>query len=370
MKRVATLGATMVLAMVGCGPSGPHPTSQMASHVAVTHEPSGGRVTPTGSPTPAITRLDEIVLVADLSEMPAPWIRVLFIPCGSDPDELKYVPAHEAPTIEPTSFAAAADGSFWIMDPANHRLCRFSMEGNLLSEIPGFNSLSRDVAIYGRDVLAMQQYQFGRLVRIRPDGSLQRYEFKSHGHSLYVSDIIPAGESLAVRSSGYTRPVGSGPKGFFETALRASAPNLRELPGVPLRSSRWFQWNDSGPQDLVLDFITPEVATEQPIHIEVIDPPISGPQQLEGLVGAGGYVVGENDIALYVKVSGALPDGSQVGARYLLQMGSSPMLWERLPDPKGVDDDGQWRHLTRGPDGGLYLMVTDKDGIRIYRRPS
>src|SRR5438034_546867 len=58
MKRVATLGATMVLAMVGCGPSGPHPTSQMASHVAVTHEPSGGKVTPTGRSTPAITRLD------------------------------------------------------------------------------------------------------------------------------------------------------------------------------------------------------------------------------------------------------------------------------------------------------------------------
>jgi len=314
--------------------------------------------------------LDEIVLVADPSEMPAPWTQVLFVPFGSDSDELKYVPAHEAPTIEPTSFALAADGSFWIMDPANHRLCHFSRKGMLLSQVLGFHALSRDVAVYGPDVLAMQQYQFGRLVRISPAGTLERYEFKSQGHSLYVSDIIPARDSLVVRSSGYTRPVGTGPKGFYEATLHAPVPDLRELPGVPLQSRRWFQWHDSGPQDLVLDFITPEGTTEQPIHIEIVDPPITGPQQLEGLVGAGGYVVGDGNVALYVKMSVYLPDGSQVGARYLLRMGSSPMLWERLPDPKGVDDDDQWRHLTLGSDGELYLMVTDRDGVRIYRRPS
>ncbi len=365
MRRGVVLAATVVLAMVGCGPSGPHPTSQVSPPVI--HRHSGGRVTT--SPTPTITRLDEIVLGADPSETPAPWTHVLFIPFGNDPDELRYVPAHEAPTIEPTSFAVAADGSFWIMDPANHRLCHFSGKGMLVSQVLGFHALSRDVAIYGPDVLAMRQYQFGRLVRISPAGTLERYEFKLHRHSLYVSDIIPSGDTLVVRSSGYTRPVATGPTGFYEATLHAPVPDLLELPGVPLQSRRWFQLHDSGPQDLVLDFITPEGTTEQPIHIQIVDRPVSGSQQLEGLVGAGGYVAGDGDISLYVKMSVSLPDGSQVGARYLLRMGSSPMLWERLPDPKGVDDDDQWRHLTRGPDGDLYLMVTDKDGIRIYRRP-
>jgi hypothetical protein len=86
-------------------------------------------------------------------------------------------------------------------------------------------------------------------------------------------------------------------------------------------------------------------------------------------VGPGIATVTDGDVAMYVKMSITLPDRRQVGARYLLQVGDSPMLWERLPDPKNISDDTQWRHLLYGPDGHLYLMQTDEDGIRIYRRP-
>jgi hypothetical protein len=48
-------------------------------------------------------------------------------------------------------------------------------------------------------------------------------------------------------------------------------------------------------------------------------------------------------------------------------VGESPILFERLPEPT-LADDTQVRHIGLGPDGHLYLMRLDKDGVRIFRR--
>jgi hypothetical protein len=133
-----------------------------------------------------------------------------------------------------------------------------------------------------------------------------------------------------------------------------------------LGPGRWFRLSAPADQDLAVDFITPLATLEQPIHVEIQGPGGS----VAGIVGAGKFVVVDRDVALYVKVVAYLPGGRQAGLRYLLRVGDSPMLWERLPDPDRIDDDTQWRYLTLGPDGQLYLMVTDHDGIRIYRRPT
>ena len=56
------------------------------------------------------------------------------------------------------------------------------------------------------------------------------------------------------------------------------------------------------------------------------------------------------------------------GGRWLLRLGRSPVLWERLPDP-GIADEPQRRHISLGPDGSIYLMVAEKQGVVILRRP-
>lgn len=369
MRRLAAISASILLGLVGCDSGGSRPTPSRPPQGS---SPSAQASSPStqASPSGSTTKLPEIVLLADLAEQPARWEQVAFLPFGDRTTELRYIPAREIPTREPTSFAVADDGSFWILDNANLRLTHFSAKGKFLSQVDGYHYSSRDLGFFRGDLYAMRIYQFGRMDRIGADGSIRRYSLKADSHSLYVSDILPTADALVVRVSGYTRPVATGPMGFYEVTSDRPVPKLRELPGVPLGSTRWFRLDASGAQDFDLQFISPQGRSVQPVHVQIIDPPESGPTLLEGLVGAGIATVRDGDVAIFVQMSIALPDGRQVGARYLLQAGDSPMLWERLPDPKGVSDDQQWRHLLYGPDGHLYLMQTNKDGVRIYRRPS
>jgi hypothetical protein len=369
MRRLLPIFAVILQCLVGCDSGGSHPTPSRPAGPA-SLGPESTSPSTQASPSDSISKLDGLVLVAELSEQPALWEEVVFLPFGESAGELRYIPAQEIPTREPTSFAIADDGSFWVLDNANLRLTHFSSEGEFLSEVRGYHFSSRDLGFFRKDLYAMRIYQFGRMDRIGPDGSIRRYSLKADSHSLYVSDILPTTDALVVRVSGYTRPVATGPMGYFEVTLDGPLPQLKELPGLPLGSSRWFKVDASGDQDFDLQFLSPEGRSDQPVHIELIDPPESGPTLLEGLVGPGIATVRDGDVAIYVKLVATMPDGRQVGARYLLQVGQSPMLWERLPDPGGVSDDQQWRHLLYGPDGHLYLMQTDKDGIRIFRRPS
>jgi hypothetical protein len=105
-----------------------------------------------------------------------------------------------------------------------------------------------------------------------------------------------------------------------------------------------------------------------PVRVDVRTRRAGRSVSLDAVVGPGNLVVAGTDLYLYVRVSATVPgSGGQVGGRYLLRVGDSPLAWERLPDP-GADDDQQFRHLALGPDGALYLMVTDRAAVRILRR--
>jgi hypothetical protein len=77
-----------------------------------------------------------------------------------------------------------------------------------------------------------------------------------------------------------------------------------------------------------------------------------------------------DDVVMYVMLSPSRTrDARQFGGgRWLLRMGRSPVLWERLPSPP-LSDEPQARHLALGPDGAIYLMVATKEGMLILRRP-
>jgi hypothetical protein len=81
-------------------------------------------------------------------------------------------------------------------------------------------------------------------------------------------------------------------------------------------------------------------------------------------------VVGD-DVLFLVKVAPTRPGDADRfgGGRWLLRVGTSPLLWERLPYPETLDEL-QHRHLAVGPDGSIYLMVVGKGGELILRRPA
>jgi hypothetical protein len=76
------------------------------------------------------------------------------------------------------------------------------------------------------------------------------------------------------------------------------------------------------------------------------------------------------DLVMMVQVSPSRP-ADQVrygGGRWLLRLGTSAMIWERMPD-RGRPDELQKRHIAVGPDGAMYEMVAMPDGMEILRRP-
>jgi hypothetical protein len=121
--------------------------------------------------------------------------------------------------------------------------------------------------------------------------------------------------------------------------------------------------------DIVLEYIDHNGAAERTLHVSIVDSKRAEGFTLQGGVGPGEFVVSGQDVFMYVDVVGILPGDRPAGAHYLLRVGESPLVWERLPNPAGIADDTQIRHITLGPDGHIYLMVTDHDGVRIYRRP-
>jgi hypothetical protein len=310
-----------------------------------------------------------VVLTADLAEEPTKWELVTFIPLGSGSDELGYIPSRESPTIGPNSFAVDRDGSFWIIDAANRRVAHFSRAGRLLGDIPhSVRSVSTDLSFAGSALHVIAYANRGVVFDVTPDGDQgQPTVITEQGRTVYVRMLIPTTKGLFAEIDGYTDPVATGPNGIYAVDLPGSG-YIREVPGLPLQNGTTLNFFAIGDEQFEVQYVNGERVAVQPLRIQVISAKF-GNTKLNAFVGPQGFVVDRNDVYIYVKMAASKPDGSgdQIGGRYLLRVGQSPVLFERLPDPTNVDDR-QVRHLTLGPDRRLYLMQIDKDAVRIYRR--
>jgi hypothetical protein len=310
-----------------------------------------------------------VVLTADLSEGPARWTEVASIPLGDAATELRYEPAHEIPAAEPTAFGVASDGSLWFVDPANHRLAHFTGTGRFLEEIRGtYNRVSRDLVFAGGRMLVLSKYHVGEIEQFRGRDRAGGASVHDTGGTVYVTDLVPTPSGLFAQVSGLTTPPATGPIGLYGVDVPGSGA-IRTAPGLPLGPDRWVGLDADGSVDLAFRFVESGRQTVLPFHVDVRTKRDGRRVALDAVVGAGNFVVSGGDLYLYVRISASIPGegGEQVGGRYLLRVGESPLLWERLPDPT-VDDVEQFRHLTLGPDGRLYLMVTDRGAVRILRR--
>lgn len=215
----------------------------------------------------------------------------------------------------------------------------------------------------------------GPIVVVAPDGSVAYLRPRLDDRDLWVAEIFPSQTGVVMLVDGFVEPETGfgedGPKGYF----RFTAPALVEpLPGLPAEPGAWIDLQrDPSPgsdQDFELRFLGSTGTTVQPFRVEVLTRPEPEGRALGAVVGPGNLLPAGGDVVMYVKLSPSVPAEAARygGGRWLLRLGRSPVLWERLPEP-GISDEPQARHLALGPDGTMYLLVAQETGMVILRRP-
>ena len=352
--------------------------------------PRVGTATPSllASSTPSPTRVvsDRVILTADLSEAPARWRKVLFVPFGKRRSELGFKVFRESVNSQPSSFAVAADGSFWIADRWKERLARYSPRGRFLGAVrlgqpPARLSIGarrgriHDLVPTEDGLYALFDPTGGPVARIEPGGEVQYFRPQVHGRNLWVAEVFPSQGLLTMLVGGYVEPdsgfVEDGPVGFFQWEPPRPPEPLSGLPngaGSSIQLER-VPSASGADQDFELRVTADGSTYAQPFHVAVRTKAPGG-RPLPAEVGPGNFLPTGDDVVMYVMLSPSRPRDARLfgGGRWLLRMGRSPVLWERLPSP-GVSDEPQTRHLALGPDGAIYLMVTQKGGMLILRRP-
>lgn len=330
---------------------------------------------------------ERLVLTADLSERPAKWRMVFFVPFGRRSAELGFRSFHESVNSQPSSFAVAADGSFWIADRWKERLAHYTRTGKFLGAVrvarpPPDVSIGqshgriRDVVFAGGRLYALFDPSGGPIVRVGPDRAVEYLRPQLQSRSLWVAEIFPTGGALTLLVGGFVNPergfVDEGPLGYFRWLPPASPERLKGLPdgtGALIQLQRVASPSGSD-QDFELRYVTLAGTFVQPFRVELRtgEPPAG--RVLTAEVGPGNLIPTEDDVLCYVMLSPSRPEDARRygGGRWLLRLGRSAVLWERLPDP-GIPDEPQARHLAVGPDGVVYLMVAEKRGMRILQRP-
>lgn len=353
-----------MLVMAGCTGGAVHPATSPGSRASTV------RLWPGASRS---VELERLVLRADLDERPRRWEKVLFIPFGDGPGELGFKSFPEGPSSLPSSIAVAPDGSFWIGDRWKKRAAHYSPTGRFLGAVEGVSARDRgwDIASVGGRIYLLADQETGRVGVDDGHGRFRFVNVTVGREPTFLFQIVSSPLGLLGQAPGDSADLGQ----FLQLDLPDS-PEGRPLPGLPYgRGNVFFDATrtetSSGDQDFDLMFRASEQSSLRPLHVDLITQgrgtSISLPAEV-GLVEPA--PVGE-DVLMLVKVAPTRPDDAEKfgGGRWLLRVGSSPLLWERLPYPQ-IPDELQHRHLAVGSDGSIYLMVVQTDGELILRRPA
>jgi len=367
LRRAVVLMGVLSMA-VGCTGSTVPPTSSPT--------PSSSARSRVPTPTPSTDALPALTLLADLGDEPAVWDRVTFIPFGNRPEQLGYKTFPTGPASQPSAFAVAPDGSFWIDDRWKRRVGHYSPSGVFLGTAGQLEHPGWDLAIVGDEVFVLVDQSSGTVGTV--EGTKVKQAEVTYGKDpLFIVQLIPTARGLVAEATGIagTRP------GELETFVRLDVPSSiggEVLSGLPLgRGDVSFDAARSedpvhphGDQDFDLTFTSPEVTQAQPIQFDLIVHDGHQERSIPAEVGLLEPLPMGDDVLMYVRVAPARPDDADTygDGRWLLRVGRSPLLWERLPDPD-TTDELHHRHVAVGPDGAIYLMVTKKNGMLILRRP-
>jgi hypothetical protein len=324
------------------------------------------------------------VLYADLSEAPATWQLVMSVPFGAEDAALGFQDDPNVTALPdfPPSFTVAPDGTFWILDPLKHRVAHYTGSGTHLGAVGGlrydrFHPRPRDVVI-ANDTVHVLHYRRTRtsILAAMPDGPSPLVPLRDDEQPVLVHNLLAVNDDLICFVSGYSlveehpEQLGSGPVGFAVLETPESGV-VEMLPGVPVAEDRWIvpEFGENG--EIRIRHTKAESQAEQELDIELI-PGAGNDEPLGAIVGGVVQATLEGQIGLYVGASPAEADAARSygDGHWYLQLGATgePLIWERLPEGE-VSDELQLRHLAAGPDGSVYLMLAQHDGMEIYRRP-
>jgi hypothetical protein len=284
--------------------------------------------------------------------------------------------------IYPPSFAVDHDGTIWILDVVKHRIAHYSRHGRFLGSAAGVTfrrhaPLPVDIA-FASDTLYVLSHRTrlqGVLQSVSDAGVQPPVTVRTAGHPAIVSTLYPSSGSEVLglvegRASPEAEPLASGRAGIAE--LRGPDGEVRFLPGYPLMNGTFMDLTvaPGSDQDLEVRYRAGVQRAVRMIHVRLRPgrgvPAVPAVVQFEpGTATAHGLVAS-------VGVGPARAQDQGLGdGRWLLGVfdDGSPLLWERLPE-QSLAPEWATRTLTATPEGAIYLMLAQPDGMSIYRRPS
>jgi hypothetical protein len=369
-KRFVSLLCSGLLA-AGCTASSRHPAA------APTHRIPGPSAARTPTRSPATVTRNGLVLVADVTAPVARWKPVLFVPFGHRREQLGFMDYPEGLDSQPSCFAVAPDGTIWIGDRWKFRMAHYSREGRYLGAVPIHPGNSdyriHDAVFVGDELFVTTFYQGGALTRIDPDGTAHQMTVTSDGQALAIESLYDTPGGLVSTTPGYSAKLlspGGGNEGpFGYVAIDGTTGAARLLEGLPMAGGTTFTLEDTGDARYAATTRSASVVSVQPIRV-VLRALIAGRSKaVEAVGGAQNIIAAGEDLAMYFMISSTRPTVPAFsGGRWFLEIGRSPLVWERLPNPP-IPDEPETRHIALDPDGAIYLMLESSKGVEILRRP-
>jgi hypothetical protein len=316
-----------------------------------------------------------LVLRADLADQPERWEPAARIPFGKRRMDLGYRTFTELPPSQPSSFAVAEDGSFWIDDRWKRRVVRYSSTGEFLGEATGLDRPGWDLAVVDGQVHVLVEMATGSIGTVVGD-HVKEVDVTFKGQPLFIVQVISTVVGL-VAQAAVVPGQNAGELGTFVLLHPGISEAQAILPGLPLGGGDvWFDAvrsehpaHPAGDQDFDLGFSSTEYSSVQPVQFELFAHDGTRTTSVPAQVGLGEPVAVGEDVLLYVSIAATRPRDAERygGGHWLFRIGRSAMLWERVADP-GISSEVQHRHFAVGPDGAIYLMVADGSGVTIFRR--
>jgi hypothetical protein len=322
-----------------------------------------------------------------MSELPAGWEPVMFIPFGDETEEVGALlkKTQAAQPVVPPSFAVDRDGSLWLLDLVKRRIVHYDPAGRLLRVVGGlefdrFSPYAQDLGFAGGQ-LYVHEFAHNTLQtfvrRVTPGGLGGRVRVEAFGHPLLLGHFVTPQPELTGFSEGRAGVNGDipqgGPTGYqlidpvsglAEQVLGATLVDGNRL-GVGPEADREIR--------RVLTHIEIDgVDMRRWIHL-VAQPSAESDVRIPITAGWQSYAALPHGLAVYIQFSPIRvvdQDRYRGSTRWLLEYfdDGQPLVWEPVP-VSPLKHAYIWRHIAEGLDGHLYLMHAERGGMRIYRRP-
>ncbi len=381
----------MLLAVVVTGCEASSSRTPSPSPSSPSRSPAASISAPVPSPPRSVSpspservRLQGIELVADLSEEPAAWERVVFLPFGPTGDELgsELRKRYASVPVVPPSLAVDRDGSLWLLDFAKRRVVHYSAGGRLLDRFGGldanrFEPYGQDLAFVGDDLYLLEEIHNvrGSLLRsVTRDGIGPRIPLTVDAEPIVMQNFVAplpvlAGFGHAALDEHLEPPPGGGPMGDMEVDPATGESTIVDGYGLADGHRMGLELLPVGDGRRVrVTHSSGSVGTVLPLRVHV-RPTATGPDLPASV---GWFLVGatEHSIVVWVQLSPTRTRDSRRfgGGHWLFQAfdDGEPLVWEPIRTPPLSST--QWRHLTVGFDGSIYLMLATRNGMLILRR--